>query len=203
MEVPPRHISSPGDVTNNSEEAKIGIVRTSATETVSSEQVNVGSTNNSEQAKIGFVKASISKFDKSKTMDSMMEPVLELGRIIILEKILQLPENQIQKLVKEMEMAINANVTGIGSRIKVLNTEEVVNVVEILLYWDLLDELRTLGLIQQIEEKLTRYRNRILDKVLQLSKIQQRHLAIEMKTAIPQVLERIPANPNQPNLFGI
>ena len=156
-----------------------------------------------EQAKIGFVKASISKFDKSKTMDSMMEPVLELGRIIILEKILQLPENQIQKFVKEMEMAINANVTGIGSRIKVLNTEEVFNVVEILLYWDLLDELRTLGLIQQIEEKLTRYRNRILDKVLQLSKIKQCHLAIEMKTAIPQVLERIPANPNQPNLFEI
>ena len=102
-----------------------------------------------------------------------------------------------------MEMAINANVTGIGSRIKVLNTEEVFNVVEILLYWDLLDELRTLGLIQQIEEKLTRYRNRILDKVLQLSKIQQRHLAIEMKTAIPQVLERIPANPSQPNLLRI
>ena len=97
----------------------------------------------------------------------------------------------------------NANAIGFGSRIEVLNTEEVFNVVEILLYWDLLDELRTLGLIQQIEEKLTRYRNRILDKVLQLSKIQQRHLAIEMKTAIPQVLERIPANPNQPNLFGI
>ena len=47
---PPRHISNPGDVTNSSE-----------------------------QEKIGLVKANTTKFDKSKTMDSMMEPLLGLG----------------------------------------------------------------------------------------------------------------------------
>ena len=100
-----------------------------------------------------------------------------------------------------MEMAINTNATKIGSRIKVHNTEVRVGVVETLLYWHLLDELKTLGLVQQIEDKLTKYRNRTLDKVLQLPKIQQQHLAREMEFAITQVLERIPVDPSQLNLL--
>ena len=133
-------------------------------------------------------------------MDSIMEP---LHQDEILNKILQLPENQAQQLIKEMEMAINTNVSEIGSRIKVYNTEVRVNVVGTLLYWDLLDELKTLGLVQQIANKLTKYRNRILDKVLQLSKFKLEYLVMEMEFAITQVLERIPPNPSQPNLLRI
>ena len=62
-----------------------------------------------------------------------------------------------------------------------------------LLYWDLLDELKTLGLVQQIEDKLTKYRNRILDKVLQLPKSQLEHLVMEMEFAITKVSEQIPS----------
>ena len=153
-------------------------------------------------------------------MDSMVEAFLNWGhrnevwkakkierwtshRDETLSKILQLPEIKVQQLIKEMKMAINTNVSEIGSRIKVHNTEVRVNVVGTLLYWDLLDELKTLGLVQQIEDKLTRYRNRILDKVLQLPKSQLEHLVMEMEFAITQVLERIPANPSQPNLLRI
>ena len=77
------------------------------------------------------------------------------------------------------------------------------NVVGTLLNWDLLNELKTLGLVQQIEDKLTRYRNEILSKVLQLPKLPLQHLVMEMEFAITQVLERIPANPSQPNLLRI
>jgi hypothetical protein len=98
-------------------------------------------------------------------------------------------------------MAINTNVTDINSRIKVYNTEVSVNVVGTILYWDLIDEVKTLGLVQQIEDKLTKYRNVILSKVLQQPKFQLQHLVMEMEFAITQVLERIPANPSQPNLL--
>ena len=91
-----------------------------------------------------------------------------------------------------MELAINTNVTEIGSRIKVYNPKIMDNVVGTLLNWDLLNELKTLGLVQQIEDKLTRYRNGILSKVLQLQKIALQHLVMEMEFAITKVSEQIP-----------
>ena len=123
--------------------------------------------------------------------DNMFEPLLDLSRMVVLDKILKLPENQMQKLVKEMEMAINTNVTKCGDRIKVHNTEVRANVIETILYWDLLKELKTLGLIQ-IEDKLTRYSNRMLENVLQLPKIQQQVLFRKMhEDTLIQISERI------------
>ena len=63
--------------------------------------------------------------------------------------------------------------------------------IETILYWDLLKELKTLGLIQ-IEDKLTRYSNRMLENVLQLPKIQQQVLFRKMhEDTLIQIVERI------------
>ena len=101
---PSGHIPNTGEETNNSEQAKvgivkaeqvrIGIVRASTTESVSSEQinigsinnseqakieqVNVGSTNNSEQAKIGIVRASTTEIVSSEQVN--------IGRLTIQNK---------------------------------------------------------------------------------------------------------------------
>ena len=96
-----------------------------------------------------------------------------------------------QKLVKEMEMAINTNQTEVYDRIEVYNPEVRTNVIETILYWDLLKELKTLGLIQ-IEDKLTRYSNRMLENVLQLPEIQQQVLSRKMyEDTLIQIVERI------------
>ena len=110
-----------------------------------------------------------------------------------LSKIRQLPENQIQELVRKMELAINTNtnITEISPKFDVCNSEIVDSMVGTLLNWDLLTELKTLGLVQQIEDKLTRYRNGMLRKVLQLPTFQLQELVRKMASAMFKVSEQL------------